>query len=96
MAPQKRWPKGTWMKLRSADTLRALMEQDDFSLGRLARYADCSKGFISHLLAGRRSSCTPELASRIAEALGVPLTVLFDAKMTTSGTQNGSHQGSAA
>lgn len=96
MATPKRWPKGTWMKLRSADTLRALMEQDDFSLGRLARYADCSKGFISHLLAGRRSSCTPELAARIAEALGVPVSVLFDARVSTSGKPNNSQQGSAA
>lgn len=88
MKHRKRWPKGTWMKLRSADTLRALMEQDDFSLGRLARYADCSKGFISHLLAGRRSSCTPELADRISEALGVPTTVLFDARVSTTGMSN--------
>ncbi|PEH79591.1 transcriptional regulator [Nocardia sp. FDAARGOS_372] len=64
------------MKLRSPDTLRALMNQDDFSLARLARYADCSKGFISHLLMGRRSSCTPQLAQRIAEALHVPVEVL--------------------
>lgn len=92
MKHRKRWPKGTWMKLRSADTLRALMEQDGFSLGRLARYADCSKGFISHLLAGRRSSCTPELADRIAEALGVPTTVLFDARLSTTGTSNGNRQ----
>jgi len=41
-----RWPKGTWMRLKSADTLRALMEQDGFSHGRLARYAGCSKGFM--------------------------------------------------
>jgi transcriptional regulator with XRE-family HTH domain len=64
------------------------MEQYNFSLGRLARYADCSKGFISHLLAGRRSSCTPELAARIAEALNVPLEVLFDAKASPTGMSN--------
>lgn len=61
------------------------MEQYDFSLGRLARYADCSKGFISHLLAGRRSSCTPHLAERIAEALNVPLEILFDPRMSPAG-----------
>lgn len=68
------------MRLRSAETLRALMRQDDFSLARLARYADCSKGFISHLLSGRRSSCTVDLAERIAEALRVPTEVLFEVK----------------
>lgn len=72
------------MRLRSPATLRALMEQYHFSLGRLARYAGCSKGFISHLLSGRRSSCTPELAERIAEALNIPLTVLFEPKVSPS------------
>ena len=72
------------MKLRSPETLRALMRQDDFSLSRLARYADCSKSFISHLLSGRRSSCTPDLAERIAEALHVPTEVLFEPKMSPS------------
>lgn len=66
------------MKLASANTLCALMEQrDNMSMGTLARYAGCSKGFISHLTSGRRSTCTPQLAERIAEALNVPVTVLF-------------------
>lgn len=72
------------MRLRSSETLRALMNQDEFSLGRLARYADCSKGFISHLLSERRTSCSPELAERISEALHVPVEVLFDLKMSPS------------
>jgi transcriptional regulator with XRE-family HTH domain len=73
----KRWPKGTWMRLQSSDTLRALMAQKSFSLERLARYAGCSKSFISHLTSGRKATCSPELAERIAEALEVPLAVLF-------------------
>ena len=76
------------MKLRSISTLKALMEQDDMSLDRLARYAGCSKGFISHLRAGRKSTCTPEKAQRIAEALRVPVSVLFDANVSpTAGQQ---------
>lgn len=70
------------MRLKSADTLRALMEQDGFSLARLARYAGCSKGFISHLLSGRRTSCTPELGTKLAEALSVPVSVLFDVRLS--------------
>ncbi|WP_041684293.1 helix-turn-helix domain-containing protein [Renibacterium salmoninarum] len=66
------------MQLKSANTLRALMGQEDISLGALALRARCSKGFISHLLAGRRSSCTPALGVRIANALNVPVRVLFD------------------
>lgn len=66
------------MRLRSSDTLRALLEQEGLSIGGLAQEAQCSKGFISHLLAGRRTSCTPALGVRIAGALGVPVTVLFE------------------
>lgn len=80
------------MRLRSPATLRALMEQYDFSLGRLARYAACSKGFISHLLSGRRSSCTPDLATRIAEALNVPIEILFDPRVSPSGMSHDKEQ----
>lgn len=83
------------MKLKSADTLRALMEQDQFSLARLARYAGCSKGFISHLLSGRRSSCTTELGAKIAEALDVPATVLFEVRVSPTSKSNDKQQDAA-
>lgn len=84
------------MKLRSAETLRALMRQDEFSLARLARYAGCSKSFISHLLSGRRSSCTTELGDRIAEALSVPVEILFVVCKSPSAGQSGNQKASAA
>jgi transcriptional regulator with XRE-family HTH domain len=65
------------MKLTSPDTLKALMDQKKFSYDRMARYAGCSKSFISHLAAGRKTSCSPLLAENIAEALEVPLSILF-------------------
>lgn len=74
---RRRWPKGAWMKLTSPDTLRALMAQRGFSYDRLGRYAGCSKSFISHLASGRKRTCTAPLAERIAEALDVPLGLLF-------------------
>lgn len=74
---RRRWPKGTWMKLTSADTLRALMAQRGFSYERLARYSGVSKSFISHLTAGRKRTCLPSTAEHIAEALDVPLEILF-------------------
>lgn len=80
MAQQRvrtRWPKGAWMRLQSPETLAALMRQRDIGLGRLARYVGCSKGFMSHLTSGRRSTCAPVTATRIAEALDVPLEILF-------------------
>lgn len=84
------------MKLRSADTLRALMRQDDFSLARLARYSGCSKSFISHLLAGRRSTCTDELGERIAEALSVPTEILFAPSKSLSKGQIDNQRAGAA
>lgn len=73
------------MKLTSANTLRALMEQKDFSRRRLARYCGlASSGMIDHLLSGRRTSCSPRLAQRIVEALDVPLSVLFVPKVPSS------------
>ena len=88
MASRKRWPKGTWMQLTSRDTLKALIEQRGFSYERLARYAGCSKSFISHLVKGRKSTCTPELAARIAEALSVPLPILFVERASAGSGQN--------
>lgn len=64
-------------RLKSASTMVAIMEQENVSRRQLADRAHCSPGFISHLTSGRRDSCTPELARRIAEALNVPPRVLF-------------------
>lgn len=80
MATAKRWPKGTWMRLHSAERLRAFVgpEQDKkISQRRLARYAGVHPSFINHLTSGRRHSCEPKTAERIAEAVGVPLEILF-------------------
>lgn len=96
MARNNRWPKGTWMKLHSATTLKALMEQRSYSHERLARYAGCSRGFISHLTAGRKGSCSALLAVRIAEALDVPLELLFAPGDSTDGRSFPKHKGMTA
>lgn len=72
------------MKLRSKEILIAYMKEQDFSLGRLARYAGCSRSMISHLTSGRKTSCTGELADRIAEALHAPTAALFDERTSAS------------
>ncbi|MGZ3337092.1 MAG: helix-turn-helix domain-containing protein [Isosphaeraceae bacterium] len=92
----KRWPKGTWMQLTSADTLKALMDQKKYSHERLGRYAGCSRGFISHLTSGRKNSCSAVLAERIVEALDVPLQVLFTPGDSTDGRSFPKHKGRAA
>jgi transcriptional regulator with XRE-family HTH domain len=65
------------MRLSSNRTLASLIEQRGLSLGLLAQRSGCSKGFISHLVSGRKQSCSAELAERITAALGVPREVLF-------------------
>lgn len=83
----RRRPKGTWMRLRSAALLRALVgpEKDKVMSGRkLARFAGVHPSFIDHLLHERRNGCEPLTADRIAEALGVPTEVLFEEKVSTT------------
>lgn len=78
---QKRWKKGTWMRLKSAELLRAFVgpeKHKKMSARRLALNVQCHPSFIDHLLAGRRTSCEPKTAGRIAEALEVPVSALFD------------------
>lgn len=85
---RKRWPKGAWMKLTSAATLKALMDQKAFTGERLGRYAGCSRSFICQLRNGTKTTCTPKLATAIAEALGVPLEILFVPNLPSTAGQN--------
>jgi transcriptional regulator with XRE-family HTH domain len=93
---RKRWPKGTWMKLRSREILIAFMDDKEFSTGRLAQYAGCSRSFIGHLRSGHKTSCTPQLAERIAEALDVPTVGLFDQRASSVSSKNNKRQATAA
>lgn len=90
--PYRRWPKGTWMKLKSPELLRAFVGPEDgkkMSARKLARYVDVHPSFIDHLLAARRRSCEPLTATRIAEALDVPVSILFDAQVSTAAQRSG-------
>ena len=79
---RKRWPTGTWMKLISGNRLRNIMDKHDLSNADVALSAGVGRTFISALVNGRRSSCTPKVAERIAERLQVPLDVLFVPRVT--------------
>lgn len=97
MASKKqRWPKGTYMRLISPETLRALMDQKGYSYERLGRYAGCSPSFISHLIKARKNSCSSQLAENLAEALDVPLSVLFAPGDSTDGRSVPKFRGRAA
>lgn len=76
------------MKLRSNEILRAYVKERGFSVQRLATYAGCSKAFIGFLLTGDKTSCTPELADRIANALGAPVEGLFEPRTSASSGRN--------
>lgn len=87
----RRRPKGTWMRLRSAALLREVVGPEPhkkLSGRQLARYIDKHPSFIDHLLHERRRSCSPQTADRIAEALGVPTTFLFEEQVSTTERSN--------
>jgi transcriptional regulator with XRE-family HTH domain len=65
------------MRITHPPSLKALIEQRGLSPSALAGQVGCTPPFICHLTAGRRTGASPELAERIAEALEVPLDVLF-------------------
>lgn len=92
MSTPRRWPKGTYMQLVSADRLRSFVGPEDgkkMSAVVLARYVDKHPSFINHLTSGRRTSCKPQTATRIAEALGVPLEILFAVEKASVGSTSG-------
>lgn len=83
MASRRRWPKGTWMKLQSGNLLRGLMDKKHLSNADVALAAGVGRTFISALVNGRRSSCTPKVALRIADRLEVPIEFLFVPRVST-------------
>lgn len=97
MKPQrKRWPKGTWMRLKSGMLLRELMNTKRLSNADVAMSAGCGRTFISALVNDRRTSCTPAVAMRIAERLEVPLEVLFTPKTSAASGNNDKRKARAA
>lgn len=77
-----RWPRGLWMRVISGDRLRTLIANKGLSYQQFADDVKtdevrCSKSMVGHLCTGERTSCTPELAERIARRLEVPIDVLF-------------------
>ncbi|TLK56277.1 helix-turn-helix transcriptional regulator [Glutamicibacter sp. V16R2B1] len=95
---KRKWQEGTYMRLSSAQRLRTFIytkeDMDAYRNGSpidprkitqrsLARRADVSQAFISQLASGKKTSCKPETAERIAEVIGVDVTVLFDPEHAT-------------
>ncbi|OFB37980.1 hypothetical protein BA059_16665 [Mycolicibacterium sp. (ex Dasyatis americana)] len=73
------------MQLRDLDLLLDYMEDKDMTQARLGRHAECSRQFIHKLVSGQVRTCTPAVAQRIEEALGVlPKTLFVDRKSPTT------------
>lgn len=84
----RRYPRGTYMKLQSRDTLRALIKQRGLSYGDIGEMCGCHRSMISQLVNGSRTTCKPGLADKIAICLGVPTEVLFVAKTSAVSGRN--------
>lgn len=80
------------MRLRSSELLAGYMEAGDFSQARLARFAGCSRQFIHMLVTDERSTCTPEVAKRIEEAMRVLPGTLFDPRESPTAGPRGKQQ----
>jgi len=72
------------MQITHPATLKALIQQRGIRNAGLAAEVGCGRSFIGHLVAGRRTGVSPELARRIAEALDVPEDILFVAAASAS------------
>jgi transcriptional regulator with XRE-family HTH domain len=91
-----RYPAGTWMRLESGAKLRKRMNDEKRSLADVARYAGVSRGFISHLTAGREKTCTPRVAHRIAEIVDRDVEELFQVHVPPAGCRIAKSQASRA
>lgn len=84
------------MRLISGEALRFWMDEKQVSLYDLSKAAGVSKGFVSHLTAGRKKTCKPATADAIARRLGVPLVVLFVPSVSSAEGSIGNQQRKAA
>jgi len=65
------------VRLHDPALLVSHMEAQDFTQSRLAKHAKCTRQFIHMLTAGKRHTCTTELAARIGRILRVLPGTLF-------------------
>lgn len=80
------------MRLTNRQLLTALVGPHDeakMSQRKLARYSAVHPSFINHLTSGRRKSCEPRTAELIAEALEVPLALLFAPEQASASRDSG-------
>lgn len=69
--------RGSWVRVTNGEILRVMIKDRKLSYNQIGNMVDCHGSMISQLVNGHRSTCTEELATRIARALQVPREVLF-------------------
>jgi transcriptional regulator with XRE-family HTH domain len=77
-----RWPRGTYMKVRNPQVLKGLIQQKGLSYADVGRNTERDRTYIYQLASGRRSTCLPQVAVRIAQILDVPVDLLFEPRMS--------------
>lgn len=85
---RRRWPKGTYMRIRSGALLSELMKGRNASNADVGRAAGQHRSLISALRNERRKTCTTETAERIAGYFQVPVEVLFEPRASAASGQN--------
>ena len=85
------------MRLKDGTLLRGFMNVRGASNADVAMAAGVGRTFISALVNGRRTSCSPKVAERIAGYFQVPLESLFVVNASTGSARNsGSRKTGAA
>ncbi|MGQ3382940.1 hypothetical protein [Glutamicibacter sp. TV12E] len=70
--------KGKWMKLRDPAVLKAFIDaKAEMNQSKLAEFVGCERQFISALVRGKKSGCTPKLGEAIEDVLGAPRNTIF-------------------
>lgn len=69
-------------KERVGATIRALRQAYGWSVGKFAESIGIDYSHLSNIEAGRKR-CTPEIARRVADTLGVPLAAITTARALT-------------
>lgn len=82
-ATRRKKARGDYSLLKDPQNLMDWMKEKDMSQARLGRYAECSRQFINQLVKGDRNTCTPTVAERIEEGLGVVPGTLFMHKLSS-------------
>ena len=81
---------GLDVRLRSPQALATYMEFRGLSVRELAARAGAHRSTVGHLRSGKRDTCAPVLARRIAKILDVPTDVLFAPRVLRIARHNAS------